>query len=60
MIMQNKTILITGGATGIDLATAKLLNVEGAKIIVTMSCRRSAARQRQPETALDERMTSGN
>jgi short-subunit dehydrogenase involved in D-alanine esterification of teichoic acids len=35
LIMKNKTILITGGTTGIGLATAKLLNVEGAKIIVT-------------------------
>src|SRR6202051_1312781 len=33
--MKNKTILITGGTTGIGLATAKLLNVEGARIIVT-------------------------
>jgi NAD(P)-dependent dehydrogenase (short-subunit alcohol dehydrogenase family) len=30
-----KTIHITGGTTGIVLATAKLLNVEGAKIVVT-------------------------
>ena len=35
LIMKNKTILITGGATGIGLATAKLLSAEGAKIIVT-------------------------
>jgi NAD(P)-dependent dehydrogenase (short-subunit alcohol dehydrogenase family) len=35
MIMKNKTILITGGTTGIGLATAKLPNVEGAKVIVT-------------------------
>jgi NAD(P)-dependent dehydrogenase (short-subunit alcohol dehydrogenase family) len=33
--MKNKTILITGGTTGIGLATAKLLSAEGAKIIVT-------------------------
>lgn len=33
--MKNKTILITGGTTGIGLATAKLLSSEGAKIIVT-------------------------
>src|ERR1700730_3550367 len=35
LIMKNKTILITGGTTGIGLATPKLLTVEGAKIIVT-------------------------
>src|SRR6185295_18509979 len=34
-IMKNKTILITGGTTGIGLATAKLLSTDGAKVIVT-------------------------
>jgi NAD(P)-dependent dehydrogenase (short-subunit alcohol dehydrogenase family) len=33
--MKNKTILITGGTTGIGLATAQLLTGEGAKVIVT-------------------------
>ena len=45
MIRKNKTILITGGTTGIGLATAKLLNVEGAKIIVT---------GRNPETRMSK------
>lgn len=33
--MKNKTVLITGGTTGIGLATAQLLAAEGAKVIVT-------------------------
>jgi NAD(P)-dependent dehydrogenase (short-subunit alcohol dehydrogenase family) len=33
--MQNHTILVTGGTTGIGLAAAKLLSAEGAKVIVT-------------------------
>lgn len=33
--MKNPTILITGGTTGIGLATAQLLQAEGARIIVT-------------------------
>src|ERR1700681_1720297 len=49
LIMKNKTILITGGTTGIGLATAKLLNVEGAKIIVTgRNPETLAAVQREP------------
>ncbi len=34
-IMKNKTIIITGGTTGIGLATAKPLSAEGAKVIIT-------------------------
>jgi NAD(P)-dependent dehydrogenase (short-subunit alcohol dehydrogenase family) len=33
--MKNQTILITGGTTGIGLATAQLLGAEGARLIVT-------------------------
>jgi NAD(P)-dependent dehydrogenase (short-subunit alcohol dehydrogenase family) len=49
--MKNKTILITGGTTGIGLATAQLLQAEGAQIIVT---------GRNPETLAAARTTLGS
>ena len=49
--MKNKTILITGGTTGIGLATAQLLQSEGARIIVT---------GRNPETLASARATLGS
>jgi NAD(P)-dependent dehydrogenase (short-subunit alcohol dehydrogenase family) len=33
--MKNKTVLITGGTTGIGLATAQLLSSEGARVLIT-------------------------
>lgn len=33
--LQDKRVLVTGGTTGIGLATAKLLHAEGARVMVT-------------------------
>jgi NAD(P)-dependent dehydrogenase (short-subunit alcohol dehydrogenase family) len=48
--MKNKTVLITGGTSGIGLATARLLQNEGARIIVT---------GRNPETLAAAQATLG-
>src|SRR5258707_4988551 len=46
--MNTNTILITGGTTGIGLATAHLLSAQGAKVIVT---------GRNPETLASAKKT---
>ena len=46
--MKNQTILITGGTTGIGLATAQLLQAEGARVIVTGRNPKTGARVEVP------------
>ena len=48
--MKNQTYLITGGTTGIGLATAQLLQAHGARVLVT---------GRNPETLAAARATLG-
>src|SRR5262245_7729498 len=45
--LQDKVALITGGTTGIGLATARLFHAEGAKVFVTGHCETSIAAARK-------------
>lgn len=60
--MKNKSILITGGTTGIGLATAKRLSAEGAKIIVTgrNPATLATARQELPASTIILKSDSGS
>lgn len=59
--MKNQIILITGGTTGIGLATAQLLSAEGAKVIVTgrNPATLAAARDLLPADAIVVKSDSG-
>lgn len=60
--MNNQTLLVTGGTTGIGLATAQLLTADGARVIVTGRNPETlaAARSALPSTALVVKSDSGS
>src|SRR5262245_49851670 len=60
--MNKKTILITGGTTGIGLATAQLLSAEGANVIITgrNPDTLAAAKRELPSSAIVLKSDSGS